>query len=159
MHLITSVPAAQIQEQIVEAMQVIPQEQVAERIVEQIVAVPVPQILEQIVDVPVPQIMEETVEVAKLIPQERVQQRTLEETVNVPVPQIEEPIVAVVKALLGRSRAAGLGRCAVPSRGENGRPPPESTAQGCRALRSAARTTLLQVWRVETHSQDTRQFQ
>ena len=40
MHLITSVPAAQIQEQSVEAMKVIPQEQMAERIVEQVVAVP-----------------------------------------------------------------------------------------------------------------------
>ena len=64
--------------------------------------------MEQIVDVPVAQLVEET-EVAKLIPQERVQRRTLEETVNVAVPQIQQPIVAVVKALLGRSRAGGCG--------------------------------------------------
>ena len=64
--------------------------------------------MEQIVDVPVAQLVEET-EVAKLITQERVQRRTLEETVNVAVPQIQQPIVAVVKALLGRSRAGGCG--------------------------------------------------
>ena len=104
-HLITSVPVPQIQEQIVDVIKVIPQEQMSKRLVEQIVDVPMPQILEQIVDVPVPQIMEETVEVAKLIPQERLQQRTLGETVNVPVPQIQEQIVGVVEALLIAVRA------------------------------------------------------
>ena len=143
MHIITSVPVPQIQEQIVEAIEVIPQEQMAERIVEQIVDVSVPQILEQIVDVPVPQITEETDEVATLIPQERIQQRTLEETVNVPVLQIQEQIVAVVKA--------------VPSRGENGRSPrraqPHRRGAGGCAGRAAA--SVLRRRRLG-NSQDTR---
>ena len=92
-HLITSVPVPQIQEQNVDLIKVIPQEQMSKRI------------LEQFVGVPVPQIMEETVEVAKLIAQERIQQRTLEKTVNVPVLQIQEQIVAVVKALFLTSYA------------------------------------------------------
>ena len=85
-HMITSVPVPQIQEQNVDVIKVIPQEQMSKRIPEKFVGVPVPQI------------MEETVEVAKLIAQERIQQRTLEETVNVPVLQIQQQIVAVGKA-------------------------------------------------------------